>query len=133
MISYDEARAALDTRLSILPNANVAFENVKFTPQEGVGYMRSFMLPVEPAQATVGTNGLDLVEGIYQVDIAEPKDAGNGALLRKVDSVIAQFPRGLSVTSNGVTLTIRRAWPGPALSRDSFYVIPVSISWYTYG
>lgn len=133
MINYDEARAALDTQLSAYQNTNVAWENTTFEPEEGVGYLRSFLLPAEPAAATIGVSGLDRVAGIYQVDVCEPKDGGNGALLRKVDEVIAQFARGSSVTSNGVTLTILRSWPGPAIARDSFYVVPVSVSWYTYG
>jgi len=133
LIDYNEVRAALDGRLEAYQATNIAWENSNFTPKEGVGYLRPFMLPVEPKQATVGVSGLDRVSGIYQIDVAEPKDGGNGALLRKVDAVIAQFARGLSVTSNGVTVTILRSWPGPALARGSFYVIPVSVSWYTYG
>ena len=133
MSTYDDARAALDTQLSAYQSGNVAWENTVFEPQEGVGYLRPFLLPAEPVQATLGPNGLDRVAGIYQIDVCEPKDAGNGALLRKVDAVLAQFARGSSVTSNGVTLTILRSWPGPAIARDSFYVIPISVSWYTYG
>ena len=133
MISYDDARAALDTRLEAYQSTDVAWENTKYKPTEGVGYLQPFMLPAEPSQATIGAGGLDRVAGIYQIDVAEAKDAGQGALSRKVDEVIAQFARGLSVTSNGVTLTIRRSWPGPALTRGAFYVVPVSVSWYTYG
>lgn len=133
MIAYDEARAALDSQLAAYQATNVAWENTKFEPQEGVGYLRAFLLPAEPEQATIGVNGLDRVTGIYQIDVCEPKDGGNGALLRKVDAILAQFARGTSVTSNGVTLTIQRSWPGPAIARDSFYVIPVSVSWYSYG
>lgn len=133
MIDYNDARAALDERLSAYQATDVAYENTKFKPVEGVGYLRSFLLPAEPAQATIGSTGVDRVNGIYQIDVAMPKDEGTGALLRKVDEVIAQFARGLSVTSNAVTLTIERSWPGPAIARDSFYVIPISVSWYTYG
>jgi hypothetical protein len=133
VIDYNEVRAALDARLEAYQSDNIAFENTKFTPEEGVGYLRTFMLPAEPEQASVGSQGVDRVSGIYQIDVAEPKDNGNGAILRKVDAVIAQFARGLSVTSNGVTVTVLRSWPGPAIARDAFYVIPVSVSWYTYG
>lgn len=133
MIAYDDARAALDSQLAAYQATNVAWENTKFEPKEGEGYLRAFMLPAEPEQATIGASGLDRVAGIYQIDVCEPKDGGNGALLRKVDAILAQFARGTSVTSNGVTLTIQRSWPGPAIARDSFYVIPVSVSWYTYG
>lgn len=133
MIVYDDARAALDTRLQAFQSENVAFENTKYTPEEGVGYLRSFLLPAEPAAATIGPNGLDRVSGIYQIDVCEPKDLGTGALMRKVDQVIAQFAKGLTVSSNGVTLTILRSWPGPAIPRDAFYVCPVSVSWYSYG
>ena len=133
MITYDDARAALDAELALIQSDNVAWENTVYTPKEGVGYLRPFLLPAEPSQATVGVNGLDRVSGIYQIDIAEPKDGGSGALLRKVDQVISQFARGSTVSSNGVTLTIQRSWPGPAIARDSFYIIPVSVSWYTYG
>lgn len=133
MISYDDARAALDQQLAAYQTTNVAWENTVFEPKEGDGYLRPYLLPAEPSQATVGANGLDRVGGIYQVDVCEPKDGGNGALLRKVDEVLAQFARGSTVSSNGVVLTILRSWPGPAIARDSFYVIPVSVSFYTYG
>lgn len=133
MISYDDARAALDSRLSAYQADNVAWENARFEPAEGTGYLRPFLLPAEPRQATVGASGIDRVAGLYQIDVCEPKDGGLGPAMRKVDEVIAQFSRGLSLTSNGVTLTIERSWPGPALARDSFYVVPVTVSWYSYG
>lgn len=133
MITYDNARAALDARLEALQSTDVAWENTIYKPQEGVGYLRTFLLPAEPRQATVGTSGLDRVAGIYQIDVCEPKDAGNGPLLRKADQVVAQFTRGLNLTNGPVTLTISRSWPGPAFQRDSFYVIPVSVTWYSYG
>jgi len=133
MINYDDARAALDSRLLAYQATNVVAENTKFTPVEGEGYLRSFLLPAEPTQATIGTSGIDRVSGLYQIDVAMPKDIGTGALMRKVDEVVAQFARGLSLTSNAVTLTVQRSWPGPAIARDSFYVVPVSVSWFTYG
>lgn len=133
MIDYDKVRAALDARLDDFQSDNVAWENTIYKPREGIGFLRTFLLPAEPRQATVGTNGVDRVAGIYQVDVCEPKDDGNGAILRKVDLVVAQFARGLNLTSGAVTLTIVRSWPGPAFNRDSFYCIPVSVSWYSYG
>lgn len=133
MINYDDIRATLDSHLAALQTDNVAWENSEYVPTEGVGYLRPFLLPMQPAQATVGTNGVDRIAGIYQVDVCEPKDQGSGGVLRKVDSIIAQFARGSDISSNGVTLTVQRSWPGPALSRDAFYVVPVSIYWYTYG
>jgi hypothetical protein len=133
MIAYDDVRAALDGRLLAYQSENVASENTKYTPVEGVGYLQSFLLPAEPTQATVGASGIDRVSGIYQIDVAEPKDFGSGAVMRKVDAIIAQFARGLSVTSNGVTLTIQRSWPSPAITRDSFIVVPISVLWFTYG
>lgn len=133
MINYDDARAALDNRLLAYQTENVVAENTKYTPVEGQEYLRSFLLPAEPTQATVGAQGIDRVSGLYQIDVAMPKDIGTGALMRKVDEVVAQFARGLSLTSNAVTLTVQRSWPGPAIARDSFYVVPVSVSWFTYG
>lgn len=133
MIAYDDARAALDAQLESYQATEVAWENTIYKPKEGVGYLRPFMLTAEPRQATVGTNGVDRVAGIYQIDVSEPKDAGKGAVMRKVDEVIAQFARGLNLTSGAVTLTIMRSWPGPAFTRDGFYIVPVSVSWYSYG
>lgn len=133
MINFDDVRAALEQRVLAYQVENYAPENTKYTPVEGVGYLRSFLLVSEPAQASIGSTGLDRVSGIFQIDVAEPKDVGTGALMRKVDEVVAQFARGLSLTSNAVTLTVNRSWPGPAIARDSFYVVPVSVSWYSYG
>lgn len=133
MIDYDLARAALDQQLENYQADDVAWENTIYKPQEGIGYLRPFMLPAEPKQATVGTSGVDRVAGIYQIDVSEPKDDGLGPVYRKVDEVIAEFSRGLNLTNGAVTLTISRSWPGPAFSRDSFYVVPVSVSWYSYG
>lgn len=133
MIDYDKARAALDAQLEAYQSVDVAWENTKYTPVEGVGYLRPFLLPAEPRAATIGTQGVDRVSGLYQVDVAMPKDEGTGALMRKVDEIISQFARGSSLTSNGVTLTIERSWPAPAIARDTFYVVPVSVSWFSYG
>ena len=130
---YQNARIALETRLSTYQSDNVAWENVDFVPETGTPFLRSSFLSAAPARASLGPSGVDRHRGVYQIEVAQPRDSGTGAAMAKVDAIIAHFPRGLNLQSGGVDLQVERTYPGPAFERDGFYVTPVSVIWYCYG
>lgn len=131
-MSYDDVRIALETRLSAYQAANVAWQNVEFKPSPGVGYLEPSLLIATPAMASVGTGGVDRHSGIFQIDVIEHKNTGPGSAMQKADAIAAQFTRGLALVSNAVTVTIERSWPAAGFNRDDWFVVPVSVSWFSY-
>ena len=132
-MSYQLVREALETRLKTYADAEgvtVAWENI---PSEwGEVFLRPWLLVNEPAQASIGVNGEDMLRGIFQVSVYSRPDAGLGDIYTRVDGLVAQFDRGVQLTAGGQTVTCERAWPSQAFRSGDAYVVPVSVSWFAY-
>lgn len=137
MSYFNEIQAALDTRAYAFATGNgftgqVAWENAPFTPTANTPWMRTTLLPAETEQRILGTNGLNRIQGIYQVDLFYPTEQGSGAARDKADSVISYFKRGTTATYSATKVIILKAYRSPALIENDWYHIPINISWYSY-
>lgn len=109
------------------PPIPLARENVDFTPPaNGARYARTFLLPVP-----VSTDTLDLLhcsfEGVLQVTLCMPKNAGNG----EADSLCASLRQALSpavpLVRSGVRVHITRPMGrSTGIQEDDCYAVPVS-------
>lgn len=124
---YD-LQAALNDRLSDeFPTMPMAWENRPYTPTIGTAYLAATLLPAEPEAITLGTSPYIERRGIFQVSCFYPAAAGWGDAKSKAAEIVAAFPAHLQFVYNGLTVTIDRSWPGPGLSKDGWYMVPVSI------
>ena len=126
---FNDIQAALDTQLNTRGEP-IAFPNVPFKPVNGTPYLRPTFFPADTVQASMGANGKDETNGVYQVEVIIPLGSGRPQL---VDTVADLFRRGTVLTYNGVNVRIRSVSVGLALALDqTWYSVPVSANFFTY-
>lgn len=134
-MSYQSARAAFDAQLETAAAAlglDVAWENTVRDPEDGSSHLQTALLIAEPATGSIGLDGFDRMQGLYQVSVYVHRGNGSGAALGIADTILQSFLRGTRLTYGGFTLTVERSWPGPAFLSGDFFVVPVSVSWFGY-
>jgi len=127
---YD-LQAALNDRLNDeFPLVPIAWENVGYTPDLGTAYLAAHLLPAEPSILTLGSTPYQERRGIFQVSCFYPALAGWGPAKTGAANVVAAFPATLQFIYNGLTVIIDKTWPGPGISQDGWYMVPVSIQYH---
>jgi len=137
MSYFNEVQAALDKRAYSFATGNgftsqVAWENAPFTPTANTPWMRTTLLPAETEQSIIGTNGLNRIQGVYQIDLFYPANGGSGTARDKADSVISYFKRGTLATYSTTQAVVLKAYRNPAMNEEDWYHIPINIVWYSY-
>lgn len=127
---FSDIAGALRTRLNSLPGAPpIAWENINYTPSSKTLYLRATMLPIPTIQASLGDDGKDLHEGIFQVDVFIPDGQGRSTW---PDAIADHFKRGTVLTQNSVTVRIKNASIGTAFKEENFYQVPVTIDYQSF-
>lgn len=121
-------RKALETQLvAIAPTIATAFENVGFTPSDGVPYQRANLLPNSPEDSTLGSRTY-FERGLFQVMLCYPEGIGPGEAEARAQLVKNAFKRGTSLVQAGVTVIITAApQQAQGLNQDDRYCIPVTM------
>lgn len=131
--TFFDIGAALDARLNSLSGSSpIAWPNTAFRPTKGTLYLRANNLPAVTEQAGLGTNGIDVHEGIYQVDVYAPLGEGRGAAEAKADAVADHFKRGTDLLYNGVTVRLGDVSRNAGLTEDDRFVISISINYMAH-
>ena len=125
---------ALDTQLQTVAGLPTFYqENQAATSQNINAFCRSTLAAAKSTIIGSGINPVVQQTGLYQVDLFYPVGYGYSAARNMADAVIAAFPPGFILLSDGVTqLTILTAWSqgGVATRNDSaFWQIPIRIEW----
>lgn len=96
--------AALDGHLFTMPGLPpVAWENIKYTPIEGVSYIR----PVNMQDKTIAsTSEDDRTRGTYRIDIYSASGTGRNAGVVIADAIAYHFKQDSELTYNGVMVRI---------------------------
>lgn len=119
---YADIRAALTQHLKDMPGLpDVAWENMGYVPTVGVPYLKPDILWGESFQAEYGTNGANRESGIYQVACNYPPGEGTGPLNAMLGKLRERFKRGTTLTYNGLTVKIRKAYPSGNIMSIAFY------------
>lgn len=131
---YAAIRSALTARLQTLSGLpSVAWENVPFTPTAGSMYLKPSLLPGEPVQAELGTNGLNMHTGLYQISVFAPAGAGVAAVNTLVNAICDHFKRGTELTYGGITVRMVKAFPSPMMQETDWIQIPITVMWRAYA
>jgi hypothetical protein len=130
-MSISLIRIALETHLNtISPLIQTAYENVPFTPVTGVPYQQVFLLPATPANPTMG-DGYYREQGIFQVTLMYPLQAGPKTAADKAEAIRTAFKRGLTLTSWSVNVTIDRTPEiGEGRVDGDRWSVPIKIRWF---
>ena len=132
MASLKSIKAALEARLvAISSPLPTSWENVVFVPPvDGAAYQSVDLLPARPDNPTLG-DGFYREIGLLQVTLSYPLNGGSGAAYAKAEAIRDWFPRGLSLTSGGITVKISRTPAiGPKRINQDRFAIPISITYH---
>lgn len=131
-MSLPAIRTALETALNAMsPALATAWENVPYDPVNGTPYQRVTLLPAPPDNPERGTFTRD--QGILQISLAYPLDAGPGVAEARAELIRDTFYRGASFTSGGVTVNIERTPEiAPAINEPDRRVVPVRVRYYAH-
>jgi len=130
---FTDTSAAFDARLSTMTNLPpVASENEQYTPTQGTLYLRPTLLPGETVQASLGSAGHDVTNGIYQVDIFAEAGQGKAEAIAMADNVANHMKRGTILTYNSRDVIIKSAQRRAGIESDGWYQLPVEIVFITY-
>lgn len=136
-MSYRIIQNILDTQLSTVSNLPLIVkenEGLSRTSNDTTSvsklpYLRTTMLPAETDTITVGLQGKDRFQGLYQIDSFAPEgdshDGGNWI----TDEIIKAFPKKTLLTQDGITLRIVNHWRETALSSTQLHIVPIIIQW----
>lgn len=125
-------RSALEVALAAMsPALSTAYENAPFSPAIGTPYQRVFLLAAEPANPEMGRKVTE--QGILQVSLAYPLEAGPAAATARAELIRATFYRGATFTASGVSVTIERTPEiAPGRVEEDRWVVPVRIRFFSH-
>lgn len=127
---FADIESALQTKLkTIAGSPEIAWPNIEFVPTVDTLYLRPTLLPTSHNQASLGANGQDRFEGIFQVDVFFAAKSGGSVW---PDTIADLFKRGTSLTVGTGQLTISKVELEPLQNEQAWCMIPVSIYFFAY-
>jgi len=127
---FADISAALDGRLNIMPSLPpVSWENGGYNPEHDVLYLRVTNIPASTTQAGLGSQGIDLNAGIYQIDIYALSGNGKSDAITLSDAISDHFKRGTDLSYNSTEVRIGNVSRAVGQVVDDRYVITLSINY----
>ncbi|NWE68943.1 hypothetical protein HX857_09510 [Pseudomonas gingeri] len=107
----------------------IVFENTAYTPAAGETYLRAFTIPGDTASNTLSGDHR-LFTGVFQVSIIAPAGTGKAKTNPLVAHLTGLFPLYARDTKGAITVvTMSPVDPGPGITGDSTYTVPISFSY----
>ena len=126
-------RIALEKRLATMttpPPTIHENENLP-PPTEGSAYQRADLLPAQPENPEVGSGPFKRLSGIFQITLLYPLGDGIADVAARAELVRTTFPRGLSLTEQGVTVTVASTpYIMAGFRDDEYWCVPVRVSYF---
>jgi hypothetical protein len=110
---------------------SVSYPNIKFTPQQGVPYIKVDFLPAETVAAAVGGDAKTRHVGIYQLMLVLPKYKSFLEAKDIVDDLKSFFRMSTAITYNGVSLRVTKFQVNPYKEDKDWFYQPVSVYYRT--
>lgn len=137
MTVMQDIRAALEQQIAnvsgIPSSSNRAWENVKFVPTTGTSWVRMALVPVTSRPAVMGPSPQIRHDGSFLVTAHLPEGTGPAGADALADAIRAAFSVDTGLTSGGTTVRFRYAERSVAVLDTPWYIVTVSISWYSYS
>ena len=120
---------------AMTPTMSIAWENVNFTPTNGIAHLETWLLPIPTQPITLGPAYWEEFSGIFQVTCVYPAGRGTNDAKTKAAAIKTRFKRGTSFTYNTLTVKIKQAYPesGYYSEDGSWYRVPVSIVYWVFA
>jgi len=111
---------------------NTQWENVAFSPPKETPWAAVYIVPTQPAVATLGPNGTDRHDGFLQIDLNYPLNKGTKDVSDKADSVENTFTAGRRFAYSGQEVIISSCGRSQGRKVDGFYRVSVTAYWYAH-
>lgn len=95
-------------------------------------WLEAHLLPGKPTQATLGSDGLNLQTGVFQIDLHAPAGDGWGPGSLLVDIICHHFRRGTKLVHDGIEVTLMSVGPGPSYENGRWSTTPISVYYNAY-
>lgn len=106
----------------------VAFDNIGFTPPDGI-YLESHVMPATTTAIDLSRKA-KVFRGVYQINVIAPAGTGKSAGGSIAEQLIDLFPENQEMSDGELTCFINSAPSAFAgISTDTSYTIPVSMSY----
>ena len=122
VVAYQAASLALPT----------AYEGTDFTPPAAAPWAQVWQMPAPVVVDTLGTTGLDLHTGIFQIDLNVPQNDGTGRILGYADTLRAYFKAGTNAVHSSQSVLILDCSRSRLSQGGGWLTISMSISWRAY-
>lgn len=131
-MSRQLCREALEVALSALsPPIGTAWENVPFKPVQSEPYQAVFLMAAPPVNSEM--NSYYREEGYLQVNLQYPLGAGPAAAEARAQMIRDAFPRGRSLTADGLVVNITKTVEiGSGRTEDDRYFLPVRVPFHAH-
>lgn len=129
-----DIRAALESRLADITDVpSIAYENVSFKPTTGQSYLEVSYSPLTRRPAVAGTNPQQRYDGLFFINCYVPEGTGPAVGDTLAKNVMEAFEATTKLNHNNQTVRIDYAERQLAYVDSPWYVVPVTIAWYSYN
>lgn len=134
---YKDIRRALEVKLDNEGIADIAYENVAYSPTTGTSFLQPSFIPTIRRPSVMGTNPQQRYQGLFRVRCHAAEGTGPNAAESLADSVIEAFEAATDISYNTgsetLLVSIDYADRGAGLLDTPWYIVPVNIGWYIYN
>ncbi len=131
-MSNQTIAAAMATRLSGLA-LPTQYENSSFTPVSGQVYVAEALLTGPTMPVGIAAQSSDEYGGIYQVTVFAPLGGTKGPAQATAKQIADHFPRGLTLTRDGIKIVVLRVSQGPGFVSGDRWAVPMSINYRAFA
>lgn len=133
---YHHIRRALEIKLDNESIADVAYENIAYSPTTGTSFLRPVFIPTIRRPSVMGTSPQQRYQGLFRVLCHAAEGTGPNAADSLANSVIDAFEATTDLSYNTGSETIKvsidYADRSAGLLDTPWYIVPVNIGWYIY-
>jgi len=133
---YHHIRRALEIKLDNESIADVAYENIAYSPTTGTSFLRPVFTPTIRRPSVMGTSPQQRYQGLFRVLCHAAEGTGPNAADSLANSVIDAFEATTDISYNTGSETIKvsidYADRSAGLLDTPWYIVPVNIGWYIY-
>ena len=134
---HQDIRAALEVEIAAIPGipagVEIAWDNVPFEPTTGQSWIKSVLVPAFARPATRGPQHFTRYSGQLLVVVHTPENEGPAVADAYADAIRDHFTVNNSYAKDGVEVRFEWAERNAGVLDSPWWVVTVTISWYTYS
>lgn len=133
---YHHIRRALEIKLSNASIADIAYENVTYSPTTGTSFLQPVFTPTLRRPSVMGTGPQQRYQGLFRILCHAAEGTGPNAADGLANTVIELFEAATDVSYNTgsetLLVSIDYAERSVGLLDTPWYIVPVNIGWHIF-